>query len=105
MSVQDEQGILRSVKRLYKQEGYFTSRRIQADSGIDSNVVSNRTVRSLNQHSILYLQSCKKGLLGEQDLADRIKFCRKLRRKKLGAEFWKEGLKIGCVAKGKKKVQ
>ena len=131
MSAQDERSILCRVKRLRKQEGSFTSRRIQ------SNVVSNQTVRRcLNRHSIYYLQSRKKGLLGEQDLVDRVKFCRKLRRKKLREEFWKEGLsfyldgkgfefktnpqdqvrapsarewrkrgeglKIGCVAKGKK---
>ena len=93
--------ILRTVKRLRKQEGSFTSRRIQIDSGIDSNVVSNRSVRRcLNRHSIYYLQSRKKGLLGEQDLVDRVKFCRKLRRKKLGEEFWKEGLSFYLDGKG-----
>ena len=137
ISSQDERSILRSVRKLRKQEGSFTSRRIQVASGVDSEKVSNRTIRRcLNRKDIFYLQSRKKGLLGEQDLVDRLKFCKKLRKKKLNQGFWNtgisfyldgkgfefktnphdqarapsarewrkrgEGLKIGCVAKGKK---
>ena len=39
-----------------------------------------------------FRQSRRKGLLKKQDLRERLKFCRKIKKHKLGQEFWNEGI-------------
>ena len=99
LTLQDERKVKRSLMGLRKSAGSFTSRSIQADSGV--NHVSNRTIRrSLNRAGYYYLQSRKKGLLLQKDLRNRLKFCRKIRRLKLSQQFWREGISVYLDGKG-----
>ena len=55
------------------------SPQVRLEAGVEFKV-SNRTVqRVLNEAGYHYFQSHKKGLLTEQDLKDKVKFCRKAR--------------------------
>jgi hypothetical protein len=99
LSVQDKRSILRAVKSLRDKEGSFTSKRIQLESGV--NHVTSRTVRHyLNEQGYWYLQTRKKGLLHAKDLKSRARFCRKIKKKQLGEEFWRTGISFYLDGKG-----
>ena len=91
---------MRTVKRLRESDGTFTSRRVQLESEIGRKVC-NRTVRRvLNRNVYGYYQSRKKGVLLKKDLSNRLKFCRKVNRLWLGADFWKIGISFYLDGKG-----
>ena len=100
LSAQDGRRIIRTLKSLRKNEGSFTSRRIQEEAGL-SHAVSNRTVRRhLTSNGFRYLRSRKKGLLNWSDLQKRLHFCKKIERRNLGSEFWRTEVSIYLDGKG-----
>lgn len=54
------------------------SPRVRLEAGVEFKV-SNRTVQRVLNEAGYHFQSHKKGLLTEQDLKDKVKFCRKAR--------------------------
>ena len=99
LSLQDKRKIIRTVMKLRKSVGSFTSKAIQTESGVSH--VSDRTIRRyLNRAGYHYLQSRKKGLLLEKDLIQRLRFCRKIRRLKVTQQFWREGISFYLDGKG-----
>ena len=95
----DTRLILRAIRKLRSTVGSFTSRRVQLETGL--NHVSNRTIRRyMNSMGFFYCRSRKKGLMSSNDLKLRIKFCRKVRRLKLGPVFWKKHISFYLDAKG-----
>jgi len=97
---QDRRAIVRTVNILRRTEGAnFTSGRIKVIAGVTH--LSNRTVRRiLNQGGYRYLQGRRKGLLTLADLKKRLKFCKTIRRRKLGLDFWRRGISFYLDAKG-----
>jgi len=97
---QDRRAILRTVKVLRRTEGAnFTSGRIKVTAGVTH--LSNRTVRRiLNQGGYRFLQGRRKGLLTAKDLSKRLKFCKTIRRRNLGLNFWRTGISFYLDAKG-----
>lgn len=92
LSLREERSVIRTLHKLRKTDGTFTSPRIHFQSGI-GNKVSNRTVRRiLNKNGFNYRQTRRKGLLLESDLKKRLQFCRKIKRFHLGSEFWQSGV-------------
>jgi transposase len=99
LSPQDKRSIVRSITSLRQKEGSFTSKRVQVESGVSH--VSGRTIRNcLNEDGYWYLQTRKKGLLHAKDLKSRVKFCKKIRKQKLGDEFWRTGISFYLDGKG-----
>ena len=83
--------IVRSIKVLREDLGSFTSRRVSIEAGIDSFFVCNRIVRrELNRNGFKYQTTRRKGLTKESDFKDRLKFCRKIKRRNLGTSLWSE---------------
>jgi len=100
LSIQDRRLILRTVEKLRRTDGSFTSPRIALEAGL-SNKVSNRTIRRvLNSAGYRYRRSRKKGPLKLSDLKSRVSFCRNIRRRKLGQKFWNESIAIYIDGKG-----
>ena len=97
ISARDRRTLLRTILKLRRTVGSFNSRRVHLESGLDH--VSNRTIRRhMNTLGFNYLRSRKKGLLSEKDRKLRRKFCRKIRRLRLGLDFWRRG--ISCYFDG-----
>ena len=91
LSERDSRNILRAVKTLRETLGTFTSPRVAIEANIDASRVSNRTVRrELNRHGFKYRTTRRKGLMRERDFKERVKFCRKIKRRNLGISFWTE---------------
>ena len=91
LSEKDERHVIRTLKKLRKETGKFSSKRIQEESGLTH--VSNRTIRRcLNRNKYFFLQARKKGLMTLSDLKKRVSFCRKVKRLKLKNDFWRNGL-------------
>ena len=87
LSAQDSRNIIRTLGKVRKTDGTFTSRRLQLQAGCTH--VSNKTVtRCLNKAGYHYLQSRKKGLLTAQDLKKRLAYCRDIRKRKLTQDYW-----------------
>ena len=98
--MQDRRAILRAIPKLRKSCGSFTSPRVGLEAGVEFKV-SNRTVRRiLNEAGYHYFQSHKKGLLTQQDLKDRVKFCRKIRHRKLDQTFWNKMISFYLDGRG-----
>lgn len=97
---QDRRAILRTVLSLRRNQGAnFTSGRIKVVAGVTH--LSNRTVRRvLNNAGYKFLQARRKGLLNAVDLQKRLKFCKTIRRRNLGLEFWRRGISFYLDAKG-----
>ena len=100
LSDQDRRSIVRSVKVLRKECGTFTSARVQIESGVGTKVHNKTVRRCMNDAGLFYLQSRKKGLLYKKDLIEREKFCKNIRKKKLGQEFWNTGISFYLDGKG-----
>ena len=87
----DQRCVTRTIPKLRKTEGSFTSKRLQLEAGTAH--VSNRTFRRhLNNCGYKYLQTRKKGRLTETDLKKRLAFCKDIKKKRLGLDFWKTGI-------------
>ena len=87
LTEQDARILSRTIPKLRKMEGSFTSKRIQLEAGLMH--VSNRTVRrKLNELKYKYCRSRKKSLLLSEDLKIRLKYCREIKKKNLGQEYW-----------------
>ena len=96
----DERSIIRTLKNLRVTDGSFCSPRIQVDSGVGRKVC-NRTVRRiLHKHDYGYYQTRRKGKLTPQDLKNRVKFCRKVKRLVFGPALWTEGVSFYLDGKG-----
>ena len=64
LPVQDERSIIRAVLKLREEVGWFTSKRVQLESGVKH--VCNRQIRNVMKAGYRYLTSRKKGLLNGQ---------------------------------------
>ena len=97
----DRRAILRAVKNLRRTEGYnFTTKRIKVEAGLVG-LVCNRTIqRVLKAHGFGYRQTRKKGIMSPKDMQKRVLFCRRIKRKKLGLEFWTKGISFYLDGKG-----
>ena len=100
LPIQDRRAISSVVPILQKSCGSFTSPRVGLEGGVEFKA-SKRTVRRvLNEAGYHYFQSRKKGLLNEQDLKDSVKFCRKVRDRKLEKTFWNGMISFYLDGKG-----
>jgi hypothetical protein len=91
LSSQDKRRIIRTIPKLRKSDGSFTSQHLQLESDVSQ--VSNRTFcRYQNVIGYKYLQSRKKGLLTEADLKAQLKYCRNIKKRNLGQVFWNRGI-------------
>ena len=100
LTPKDKRRILRSVQTLRATDGSFTSPRIAVEAGVESKV-SNRTIRRvLKDDGYSYLRSRKKGLMTKQDLKSRMRFCKKVRKLKLGQDFWNRHISFYLDGKG-----
>ena len=78
----------------------FTAARIKVEAGLTGRV-NNRTIqRVLTKNGYRYRQARRKGLLKQTDLRKRMKFCRRVQRKKLGSKFWNEVIAFYLDGKG-----
>ncbi len=99
-SIKEKRQILWSIPKLRKTDGSFTSKRVVVEAGVQQKE-SNRTVRRvLNSNGYRYFRSRKKGLLYRKDLKERMKFCRKIRKLKLGQDFWNFHISFYLDGKG-----
>ena len=99
LSEKENRRVGRTVPRLRASDGSFSSPRIQVVSGTEH--VDNRTVRrSLNRQGFRFRTTRKKGVLKASDLPKRLRFCRKVRRLKLGKDFWRKGVSFYLDGKG-----
>ena len=88
----DKRNILRQVHVLRNNEGSsFTVKRIRVAAGIDPSISHMTIRRCLHGAGYGYRRAWKKGLLSQKDLAIRLKFCRKVKRK-LSEKVWKTGI-------------
>ena len=100
LSIREKRHLLRAIKELRIKEGNFTSKRLAVEAGL-YNKVCNRTIRKyLNKAGYFYLQARKKGLMSPKDLKRRVKFCRKIIRRKLSMNFWTTGIGFYLDGKG-----
>lgn len=97
---QDRRSIIRSLHRLRRTEGSFTSPRVAQEAGV-CDKVTNRTVRNvMNNEGYHYCRSRKKGLLRREDLKARVGFCKGITKRKLTQNFWNENIAMYLDAKG-----
>lgn len=81
------------VRSIREELGSFTSPRVAIEAGIDTSSISNRTVRrEMNRHGFKYQNTRRKGVMRKSDFANRLKFCRKIKRRNLGLSFWTENV-------------
>eukprot|EP00794_Sanderia_malayensis_P001028 gene1028-biopygen266 len=96
----DMRHVLRTIPKLREREGSFTSRRVAVEAGVEEKV-SNCTVRRfLNKEGYAYLRSRKKGLMTRKDLSATMKFCRNIRKRKFGPDFWRKHISFYLDGKG-----
>ena len=96
----DKRRVMRTIPKLRKTEGSFTAPRVRLEAGLE-NRCSVRTVqRVLHKEGYAYLQSRKKGLMTAKDLKERLTFCNKVKRKRLGKSFWTHGIAMYIDGKG-----
>lgn len=100
LSSKDKRHLVRSVLKLRKEEGSFTSPRICEHAGMTGKVSTSTVRRSLNKAGYNYLQLRKKGLLLSTDLKKRLFFCKRVKRLKLDHTFWTEGVSLYLDGKG-----
>ena len=87
LSVQDTKSIKHTLLKLRRTEGTLTSKCIQLQAGVTH--VSNCTViKNLNSSDYKYLQSHKKGLMIHKDTKLCLAYCKDIKKKKLGQDFW-----------------
>lgn len=94
LSAKDLRYIKRSVPKLREELGCFTAPAVMAECGLAGRVSMQTVRRYLRKAGYKYLQARKKGLLTKEDLINRIRFCKKVKNRQLGAEFWREGISM-----------
>ena len=100
LSLRDKRKILRAIPRLRRLEGSFNSARLAVEVGL-AGKVNLRTIRKfLNKSGYHFLQARKKGLLTNNDLRKRVLWCRRVKRHKLGLNFWTKGITFYLDGKG-----
>lgn len=97
ISPRDERQIIRTVYRLRKRPGPFSSKRVRLQSGV-THVVDRSVRRVMNKHGLFYLQARKKGLLSQKDRKCRKKFATHMLQKH-NENFWKN--KVSFYLDGK----
>ena len=90
LGARTQRQLLRTLKLLRRTRGNFTAKDIMVECRLSEADISVRTVqRFLNQQGYRFLQTRKKGLMKRQDLQQRLKFARQI-RKQHGPDFWKQ---------------
>ena len=88
----DKRRVLRKVPKLRKTHGSFTAPRIRLKAGLEKRCSVRTVQRVLHKAGYSYLQCRKKGLMNAKDLKERITFCNKVKRRRLGKSFWTHGI-------------
>jgi transposase len=98
----DYRYVKRQVQVLREFEGTFSSVRLQSScTSLNDGSVSNSTFRrALRKLGYRYRQTRRKGMLTQGDLSKRLKFARRVKRLKLGREFWQKGISFYLDATG-----
>lgn len=92
MSARTERYVERELNKMREDQGTFYISDLMANTGLTSDMVSERTVRrSLNRKGYGFFQSRRKGVLNLNDYKQRLKFAR-ANTKKYPAEFWSDGI-------------
>ena len=98
LTQRDERNILRSIPRLRRTKGHFTSFDVQNECGLTH--LNNRIIRNcLNKNGVNFLRSRKKGILSLSDHKKRLSYCRKA-NKFLDEEFWTHKVSFYLDGKG-----
>ena len=93
LTLRGERKIIRTLYRLRKTEGNFTSNR-RFVAGVTDLDISRTVRRLLHKNGFHFLQARKKGLMKPSDLVKRKAFCGRCKRLKLGFEFWTKGVSM-----------
>ena len=100
MTEREERRMVRSIRTLRKEEGNFTSKRLSIVCGVEKKLTTRGFQNYMHKHRFRYLRARKKGLLTGRDLGKRMKFCRRVKKYKLGEKFWTKGVSIYLDGKG-----
>lgn len=100
LSQRDKRKIIQTFKRLRRTEGSFTAVRIREEAGLVGRVCVRTIRRVLNSFGYRYLRSRKKGLMTIKDKMKRVKFCRKIKKLRMGQEFWNKYISFYLDGKG-----
>ena len=98
LTLQDKRAILRAIPKLRATDGSFTAPRVAMEAGVAGKVHMRTVTRELNKGGYNYRRSRKKGLLTLADL--KAGFCRIIRKRKLGKEFWSKHIAMYLDGKG-----
>ena len=99
ISPRDKRLILRQIRILREQYGFFTIKRLGDSAGVRKNVSDETMTRVLHGAAYRFLHSRKKGLLKKNNLKKRRKFAHKV-AKMLSDKFWEEGISFYDDAAG-----
>lgn len=91
LSQRDKRAIMRQIPILRKAYGSFTAKQIRVAAGIPSSVHDECIRNVLRQNGYKFLHARKKGLMSANDLKERLKFARKVKRL-LSTNVWQEGI-------------
>ena len=75
------QNVLRQVKILRRNYGYFTTKRLKVFAGVSADASDEKFRRVLRANGFKYIHSRKKGLLSRRDLEVRFKFAKQVRKR------------------------
>lgn len=91
LSSRDKRAILRQIPKLRESVGSFTTKRLRVTSGIGNRVCDETIRRTLKENKYGYYHSRKKGILKRDDLKERLKFAKKVKRI-VNENIWTEGI-------------
>ena len=92
LSTRDTRAIIREIPRLRESVGSFTTKRLKVATGIGDRVCDETVRRALKDADYGYYHSRKKGLLKANDLRERLKFSKKVKKLMDEKTFWTEGI-------------
>lgn len=101
LTAKDRRYIIRAIPKLRESDGTFTAPRVAVEAGLTGKVSVSTVRRALHKAGFRYRQSRKKGLLKPLDLKNRLKFCRKIKKRNLNnLQFWREEISFYFDGKG-----
>lgn len=90
LSTRDERKLVRELYKLWKTEVPFTAKRLQVVAGLEH--CSVHTIRrTLHKFGFKYLQTRRKGRMSTEDLNNRIKFAKSIRRE-YSRDLWTDDI-------------
>lgn len=100
LTLRDQRIILRLIPKLRAEDSSFTLKKLAVRAGLEARVSIRTLSRFLNKNGYYYLRARRKGVLKVSDLIKRRRFCRKIKRLGLGAQFWTHGVSMYLDGKG-----